>query len=104
MQEPRKYILDMFQQHLRDSFEVFCKRHDITKTEDHFITFLIDQNLITTPHLQRFTVCKEFEKMSIEHDYTKSIIVDTLANRFSISERTVWAMLKHTKSNRPSEG
>ena len=104
MQEPRKYILDKFQQHLSRSFEVFCKRHGIEKTDDHFITFLIDQNLITTPQLRRFTVCKEFEKMCLEKEYPKSIMVDTLANRFSISERTVWTILKHVKSNRPSEG
>lgn len=105
MQEPRKYILDKFQQHLHQSFEVFCKRHDIKKTEDHFIAFLIDQNLITTPQLRRFTVCKEFEKMCLEKEYTKSIMVDTLANRFSISERTVWTILKHVKlNNKSSEG
>jgi len=104
MHEPRKYILDKFQQHLRQSFDVFCKRHDIKKTDDHFITFLIDQNLISTPQLQRFTVCKEFEKMSTEKEYAKSVIVDTLANRFSISERTVWSILRHTKSaGKPSE-
>lgn len=104
MQEPRKYILDKFQQHLRQSYEVFCKRHGIKKTDDHFITFLIDQNLISTPHLQRFTVCKEFEEMCIEKGYSKSVIVDTLANRFGISERTVWTILKHTKSTgKPSE-
>jgi len=101
MQESRKYILDKFQEHLHQSFEVFCERHDIKKSEDHFIAFLIDQNLIATPQLQRFTVCKEFEKMYAEKGYTKSIIVDMLANRFGISERTVWAILRRTKSNRP---
>jgi len=105
MQESRKYILDKFQEHLHRSFEVFCNRHDIKNTEDHFVAYLIDQNLIATPQLQRFTVCKEFEKMSVEKGYTKSIIVDTLANRFGISERTVWAILKRTKvNNKPGEG
>ncbi len=104
MQEARKYILDKFQQHLCSSFEVFCKRHGIKKTDDHFITFLIDQNLISTPQLHRFTICKEFEEMSLEKGYTKSIIVDTLANRFSLSERTVWAILKHTKSGSKPSG
>lgn len=104
MQEARKYILDKFQEHLRHSFEVFCNRHGIPNKEEHFITFLIDQNLIPVSQLQRFTVCKEFEEMRVEKGYAKSIIVNTLANRFSISERTVWAILKHTKHNKPSEG
>ena len=99
MHEPRKHILDKFQQHLRHSFEVFCERHEIKNTEDHFITFLIDQNLIAMPHLLRFTVCKEFEKMCLEKEYSKTIMVDTLANRFSLSERTVWTILKHIKKN-----
>lgn len=98
MQEPKKYILDKFQEHLRQSFELFCRRHGIEKTDDQFITFLIDQNLISVSHLQRFTVCKEFEKLSGERMYAKTIIVDTLANRFSISERTVWSILKHLKT------
>jgi hypothetical protein len=79
-------------------------RHDLKKSEDHFITFLIDQNLILTSQLQRFTVWKEFEKMCAEEDYTKSVIVNTLANRFSLSERTVWTILKHTKSNNKPSG
>ena len=102
MHEPRKYILDKFQQHLLQSFEAFCTRHGIPKTDDHFITFLIDQNLISAQQLQRFTIFKEYEELCHEKGYTKSLIVDMLANRFGISERSVWAMLKQRKSaNKP---
>ena len=97
MEEPRKYILDRFQEHLHTGFEVFCTRHGIEKTHDQFITFLIDQDLITASHLQRFTVLKEFEKIRSENDGTKTLVVDTLANRFRISERTVWSILKYAK-------
>lgn len=97
MEEPRKYILDRFQEHLHSGFEVFCTRHGIEKTHDQFITFLIDQDLITSSHLQRFTVLKEFEKICAEQAGPKTLVVDTLANRFRISERTVWSILRYGK-------
>lgn len=100
MVEPRKYILDRFQEHLHSSFELFCDRHGIEKTPNQFITFLIDQDLISIAHLQRFTVRKEFEKICAEQDNPKTLVVDTLANRFRISERTVWSILQYTKSDK----
>ena len=97
MVEPRKYILDRFQEHLHSSFENFCTRHGIEPNQNHLITFLIDQDLISPSHLQRYTVLREFEKISTEQNYPKTLVVDTLANRFRISERTVWSILKCIK-------
>ena len=95
MEEPRKYILDKFQEHLQTNFESFCNQHDIEKTPSQLVTFLIDQNLIAPSHLQRYTVIREFEKIRSEYKYPKTQVVGTLASRFSISERTVWSALKH---------
>lgn len=97
MGEPRKFILDRFQKHLQESFEAFCLRHDIEKSEQQLVTFLIDQDLIGSVQLQRFTVLKEFEYMNQMPNCPKTQIVDTLANRFCISERTVWNILKTAK-------
>ena len=97
MEEPRKYILDRFQEHLYSSFESFCTRHGIEQTHSQFVTFLIDQDLISQSHLQRYTVLREFEKISTEQSYPKTLVVDTLANRFRISERTVWSILRYAK-------
>lgn len=97
MGEPRKFILDRFQEHLKASFETFCLRHNLEKNEQHLVTFLIDQDLIAPVQLQRFTVLKEFERISHEPGCPKTYVVDTLANRFCISERTVWNILKTTK-------
>ena len=97
MEEARKYILDRFAEHLRSSFENFCTRHDIEQTHSLFVTFLIDQDLITLSHLQRYTVLREFEKISAEQHFPKTQVVDTLANRFRISKRTVWSILKCIK-------
>lgn len=97
MEEPKKYILDRFQEHLRLDFETFCNRHRIDKTNNQFITFLIDQNLISFSHLQRYTVRQEFEYIAADRECRKTQIVDTIANRFRISERTIWSILKDKK-------
>ena len=99
MEEPRKYILDKFQEYLHLNFQKYCDRHGIEKTDGQFVTFLIDHDLISAPHLQRYTVLQEFEKICAEQPCPKTVVVDTLADRFGISERTVWSILKHGKSN-----
>lgn len=97
MQESRKYILDKFEQYLQQGFEHYCNRHGIEQSPGQFITFLIDLDLISLTHLQRFTVLREFEKINKEEHYPKTLAVDTLANRFHISERTVWSILRYAK-------
>lgn len=97
MEEPRKYILDRFEEHLHRGFEVYCTRHGIENNHRQFVTYLIDQDLISRSHLQRYTVQKEFEKICVEQHGPKTLLVDTIANRFMISERTVWSILKYTK-------
>lgn len=98
--EPRKYILDKFQEHLRLGYEAYCTRHGLQNTHEQLITFLIDQDLISPTQLQRYTVIQEFEKLKSEQHCPKTQAVDTLANRFRISTRTVWGVLRHTKSNK----
>lgn len=94
---PKKYILDKFQEHLQTNFESFCERHDIEKTPSQCVNFMIDQGLIAPAHLQRYAVAREFEKICAEYNYPKTQVVGTLANRFSLSERTVWSVLRHNK-------
>jgi hypothetical protein len=96
--EPRKYILDRFQEHLRIGYETYCTRHGLQNTHEQLITFLIDQDLISHAQLQRYTVIQEFEKLKSEQQCPKTMAVDTLANRFRLSARTVWGALRHTKS------
>lgn len=95
MEEPRKYILDRFQEHLHTSFEAFCSRHALEPSEAQFVSFMIDQGLIPRTNLQRFTVLREFERINAIQEFPKSQLVAVLADRFFISERTVWGILKH---------
>jgi len=95
--EPRKYILDKFQIHIEAGYNAFCARHGLQKTENQFITYLIDQDLISPSQLQRYTVIKEFEKICSEEACVKTRAVETLANRFRLSERTIWSVLRRVK-------
>lgn len=97
-EEYRKHILDKFQEHLHRNFILYCERHGIDKTEDQLLAFLIDQELIPATHIQKYAVLKEFEKIYPEQSYRKTQTVNALADRFSISERTVWSILKHIKN------
>lgn len=100
MEEYRKHILDRFQEHLQQNYKNYCERHGIEQTDNQLITFLIDQDLMSLAHVQRYTVLKEFEKLYPEQTYRKTQAVSALANRFSISERTVWSILKYIKHGR----
>lgn len=92
----RKHILDKFQEHLRKNYIKHCERHEITPTDDQLLTFLIDQNLMSMNRIQQYTVIKEFERLYPQQDNHKTQTVLTLADRFSISERTVWNILKNS--------
>lgn len=95
MEGNRKHLLDRFQEHLGERYQMWCERHDVQKSDNLLITFLIDQDLIPTTLIKRYAVLREFDKLSQEPDAHKTHTVNTLAHRFNISERTVWSILKH---------
>lgn len=94
MIEIRKHILDRFQEHIDISYKAYCKIHGAHKNEHGLITWLIDQELIPATLLQKYTLLKEFEELHIEKAIQKTAVVNVLAHRFNISERTVWSILK----------
>lgn len=96
----RKYIVDQFQTHLKTNFEAYCGRHALEKTDEQFVTFLIDHQLIPLANLQKFTVLCEFEQMCTNQSpkTRKSEMVGDLANRFCLSERTIWGILQSAKA------
>jgi len=95
--EYRKLITDRFETHVNENFKAFCKRHGLEQNEKHLISFFVDQDLVPGAQVMRYTILNEFEKMAIKGPKQKSLIVNHLADRFSISERTVWSILKNTK-------
>jgi hypothetical protein len=102
MEETRKQILDKFQEHVEQSFKIYCERHGKSYTGNQIIPFLIDFDLIPVANIKKYVVLKEFEIISSSKDLRKTEIVGMLANRFNISERTVWNILKQVRLKRKS--
>lgn len=94
MEGNRKLMLDRFQTLLNEGYENWCKIHDLDKSDDRLVTFLIDQELIPGTQIQRYAVRREFDKMRKQASFQKTETVNLLAHRFNISERTVWNILK----------
>jgi hypothetical protein len=94
----KKLILDRFQEHVQQNYDSYCERNNLDKINSgRLITFLIDQDLIPQSLIQRYAIIKEFEWMHAKYEFQKTQTVVALADRFSISERTVWSVLKQSK-------
>ncbi|MEO1516805.1 MAG: hypothetical protein AAFV95_17420 [Bacteroidota bacterium] len=94
MEEARKHLLDSFHKRLLQDYETYCDTHCFDKSTDGLVTYLIDQGLIQSPTIKRYTIQKEFDELYPDGNQKKTQVVDTLANRFNISSRSVWSMLR----------
>ena len=94
-------MLDRFQEHLQQDYEDYCLRHGLDhENQSGLLAFLIDHELIPPTQIQRYTVRREFRQAYPELDFHKTQTVNMLANRFQISERTVWSILKGEDGNK----
>ena len=98
IQGNRKHVLDKFQEYLSENYQMWRTKHHVEKSDAHLVTFMIDQDLIPSTQIQRFTITEAFAKLREEPYFQKTQAVHTLAHRFNVSERTVWNILKHRKT------
>jgi hypothetical protein len=93
----RKQILDNFQERLLNGYEDYCEMHHLKPNFEGMITYIIDQDLINPSVIQKYTILKEFQtrlKGDIDRGQ-KTQTVEVLADRFNLSTRTVWSILKN---------
>lgn len=98
MTENRKYILDRFEAHIYEHYKAFCKRQNLSQSLSGFITFLIDQEIVPHSSIKKYTVIHEYENLTKNQKTQKTRAVFTLADRFNISERSVWGILKKDRN------
>ncbi|WP_421795886.1 hypothetical protein [Haliscomenobacter sp.] len=94
----RKQILDLFEDQLFISYEDYCNKHELPPDYKGLITYIIDQELIHPSVIQKYTVLKEFNARCLGDRGQKTQTVEALADRFNLSSRTIWSILKsHVK-------
>lgn len=100
MPDTRKYLMERFSLFLTENYQLYQKQHipdeNIIDSLDTFITYLIDHRIIETSTIKRYTILKEYSKI-IDNSKHKTEAVNTLSERFNISERTVWNIIKDHK-------
>ncbi len=97
MKPQRKQILDTFEEHVYFKFKKHCERHQLTFEIKSLITFLIDFEIISDKTVLYHVIVYEFEELYRQEKFQKTKTVAKLANRFNISERSIWNILKKAK-------
>lgn len=90
----KKTLLDKFQEHITHNYKEHCLNHHQEKSIEGLLTFLIDQGLIPSPQIRRFTIKEEFQRQfPTQKDKTQTI--RKLSKFFNVSERHIWGILKY---------
>ncbi len=95
--ENGKFLLDTFQRHLLQNFDTYCERQRQEKDLENLIIYLIDRQLLSTAIIRRYAIQYEFDGLFPEHGFHKSNTVSTLADRFQLSSRHIWSLLKYNQ-------
>lgn len=90
----RKQILDLFESQLLQEYKAFCDHHQIQLDFKGLITYIIDQDLINPQIIQKYTVLRTFHARKLAQRGAKTQMVEEIADRFNLSARTVWSILK----------
>ena len=94
MTKTKKHMFDDFQEFLISEFKSYCDRHNYTESNDRFVTFIIDKELIPASSVCRYTIQREFQRMSEKKALRKTQTVQEINNKYQLSEKTVWNMLR----------
>ncbi len=95
----QKKLMDNFFSIIHSDFDAYCERHQIReKNNDTFLTFLYDLNLLNENMVRKYTILEEYQKMNTLPSFQKTKAVRLLADRFQLTDRTVWNMLSSNAS------
>lgn len=95
MSDYRKSLIDCFESHLQKEYQEYCNRHHIDASIPGMITFMVDRQLIPESNIRKFAILREFHPVFEKTDQHKTSAVEALADRFNLSERTVWSILRY---------
>lgn len=99
MQKNGKQLVDIFSASVLNKFCEYCERHQLRTDNITFLTFLYDLNLLNENSMRRYTILEAYETMHTLPNFQKTKAVRLLADRFSMTDRSVWNMLSRDKKN-----
>ena len=90
----KKQILDLFCDATNQEFQAYCQRHgrDAQRFES-FITYAIDFNFISDSTIQQHAIKKAYQELQ-DSNLKKTERVNTLADRFNLTARSIWNILR----------
>jgi len=89
-----KQMLDIFSERLNSDFIHYCEKHKQDKDSVHFITYLVDHNLISKATIRQYTIVASFNDLFPNSNHRKTQIVELLAHRFNVTPRSIWNILR----------
>ena len=89
-----KYLLDRFQEYIYQEYLSYCIKHELAASDKGFLTFLIDKKIIPIKEIKQYTILQEFHEVYPKNEFHKTNTVLSLADKYHISERSVWSILK----------
>ena len=87
-------MISDFKKHLLTHFEQKENRPTDCPQIETFLDFLLNHQLIESKNIKRFTLLKEFDVQYPLHGFHKTQTVLSLANKYGVSERAIWTVLK----------
>ncbi len=94
MQIYRKQLVDIFTKVVLKNYSEHCLRHGIPENNHTFLNFLFTKNLLREVAVRHFTISTEFKKTYDKSKSTKTQTVRLLADKYNMTERAVWNIIK----------
>lgn len=90
----QKHLLDTFSEKLNTNFSTYCDKYGQEKDIHRFITYILDHGLIPPSAIRKYTVKEIFDELQHRHEGNKTQVVNLIAERFNLSARSIWNLLK----------
>lgn len=95
--ETRKRLTDDFCQTLLENFQQYCQEQQQREDAADLITYLLDRELIPPVKVRKYTIIRRYEQLKNKTDWKKTEVVAYLADRFNISTRSIWNILRRSE-------
>ena len=93
MQQFQQLFLEKFSNKIHQNFNDFCSKENLEINTKTFLLYLVDKGLLHKTDIRNFLILEEFEELYPTNNFHKTQTIKLLADRFDISDRTIWTML-----------